>query len=274
MDGFLTVDAALKRGRWLLRYMPGVILFLPMFLMLWLGVFGPIAIGLSLLFAWIYSSFAVIHWKLWAFEGVRNVHELHQRAVEEDLIRTKGLWYETTAIWTRNQKQKWEELQQKFLVKDVFVDDPTVPNEVQIGYSKLAGCFNIVLGIVFISCFIFSLNNQFGKHTFIGLLMLALGVHMIYEGITHLKITAPQIIMSNKGIKLSHTGFSSWHEVTDEKVETRGSGKTQRAYLTYFHHGSPEEMKIDDLNTDYPELSRYLRVYRGRYEHKKAMRQG
>jgi hypothetical protein len=53
----------------------------------------PIGIVLAIGLGWLYWSFMIPKWKVWAFENVRNVHELQKRAVREKLIWAEGSFW-------------------------------------------------------------------------------------------------------------------------------------------------------------------------------------
>jgi hypothetical protein len=110
----------------------------------------PIGIVLAIGLGWLYWSFMIPKWKVWAFENVRNVHELQKRAVREKLIWAEGSFWNKTEIWSAIDREKWESLQSKFNQDDLFTDDVTVPSETVIRYSRSKNFFEmaVMLGIV------------------------------------------------------------------------------------------------------------------------------
>jgi hypothetical protein len=85
----------------------------------WIGV----VIGvLAFVFAWLYWSFAITRWRLWAFEHVRNVHQLKERAIAKKLLWPDGNIFEKTEIRTAVQRKKWENLKAKFDIEDIVLD--------------------------------------------------------------------------------------------------------------------------------------------------------
>jgi hypothetical protein len=48
----------------------------------------------------------ITKWRVWAFENVRNVHELKKRAIQEKLISADSSIFEKTEIRTERQEIK------------------------------------------------------------------------------------------------------------------------------------------------------------------------
>src|SRR5690606_8381098 len=82
------------------------------------GIAVVFAIGFG--FAWLYWSYFITKWKVWAFENVRNVHELKRKAIENSLIWRDDVFFEKTEIRNTSDKQKLNKLDQKFQQKDIF----------------------------------------------------------------------------------------------------------------------------------------------------------
>ena len=41
-----------------------------------------VAVGCGFLFSWLIWSYMITKWRIWAFENVRNVHELKKKAIQ------------------------------------------------------------------------------------------------------------------------------------------------------------------------------------------------
>jgi hypothetical protein len=82
---------------------------------------------------------AIIHcrkitqWKIWAFENVRNVHELKRKAEREGIILP---WLEKFVRRSRDEQLKLDRLRLKFDQPDVFPQDATFPERQEVFYSK------------------------------------------------------------------------------------------------------------------------------------------
>jgi hypothetical protein len=228
----------------------------------------PIAM-LSLLVApYLFWSVRITHWKLWAFENVRNVHELKKRAIQEMLIHKDGSFYNKTEIWTQSQREKWSILKEKFKQEDIFIDDLTIPPETFIFYSKFQSQFEIgsvililligvILSIVVESYFVASLAGMFA----------IFAAYIVYTRLQRATNTEPQIIINDKGIKIIPIPFQDWSVIKNEVVITSGSSRYQRNYLIFDHPEGRVELNIDYLETKKSTLNKLLRIYRARHQH-------
>ena len=126
----VSVDEAIARGKRILNY-PIAIIQLTIILTCiglmsfynppnWVLLTGALS---TFVIPWIYWSFMITKWRIWAFENVRNVHELKQLAIKEKLIWPDGSVFEKTEIRTSAEKEKLNALQSKFKENDVFIDD-------------------------------------------------------------------------------------------------------------------------------------------------------
>jgi hypothetical protein len=64
-------------------------------------------------FAWLIWLFMITKWRIWAFQNVRNVHELKKRAIIEILIWEVGNFFEKTEIRSNHDKIKLKQLEVK-----------------------------------------------------------------------------------------------------------------------------------------------------------------
>jgi hypothetical protein len=179
---------------------------------------------LSFVLSWLWWSINITKWRLWAFDNVRNVHELKKRASREQLIWKDGNFFEKTEIRSAADKDKWAALQDKFNIPDVFIDDYTVPAETRVYYSKVM----IVLGIAFgfacmgVSIYFF---KQPDKTVYLGVVICIIGLVFAYQSVKKLSDKSAQITLNDKGIETSASGYHNWDTVQDEDVitERRGS---------------------------------------------------
>jgi len=148
----ITVDKAIKRGHlvinvpvcFLMMGTPCVAMYLfsEKLIPNW-GIAVSFLIGFLL--AWFYWSYGITKWRIWAFENVRNVHELKKKAIEQGLIWKDKSWFNKTEIKTDSNKQKWTELEKKFDKKDVFKEDPAVSSQSVIYYSKIKNTYEFII---------------------------------------------------------------------------------------------------------------------------------
>lgn len=216
----------------------------------------------TLVLPWLYWSWAVPRWRLWAFENVRNVHKLQKKAVEEQIIWRKGHWCEKTEIWTAAQRIKWAQLQEKFVRPDMFEDDYTIPSETQVYYSKVNSYAECALGLFFIGAGIFCIVSKYSIVVGVGGVLF--GGYMLYSGFKKAGNSSAQLILSNEGIWTTSTPFYRWDEISDEDVIRERSGKHVHYYLVYNHPMGQERIMLGEYTCSRDRLEKLLNTYRGR----------
>jgi len=273
----VTVDEAIAKGHRMVNYPAIAIIFGVQILCICLGALRilslwaiPVGFVLSIPLGWLYWSVMITKWRLWAFENVRNVHELKKRAVQEKLIWPDNSVLEQTEIRSWAEKEKWLSLQNKFGQEDLFVDDQSVPGETIIYYSKGKNFFEMA---VMLGCFGTGLYILIASdHYIVGSLLSLVGVYAAYQEYKEATNKAPQIVINDQGIKTSSTPFYPWADIEQEEVIREGSGKHVNHYLTYTYPEGSERLKIDDFETDQKSLNKLLRIYRGRSRQKSSFR--
>lgn len=263
----ISVDKAIKRGH-LTIIIPVwfILLGTPCFAMYlfseklipsW-GIVISFLIGF--LFAWLYWSYGITKWRIWAFESVRNVHELKKRAIQKDLIWKDNSWFNKTEIKTDSDKRKWTELKKKFEKKDIFEEDYSVPSQYVIYYSIIKNTYQFTIMLLCLVGGIYLLVNS--DSYFLGTLLTLTGVYLGFEGLKKVFDRNPQITMSNKGIETINTEFKNWSEVKNEEVLMEGSGKHRDFYLIYDYKKGFEKLKINDYDISPKKLENLIRTYR------------
>ena len=111
-----------------------------------------IVIGSLIGFAisWFIWSFMITKWRIWAFENVRNVHELKKRAIEQKLLWKDGSVFEKTEIKSHRDKLKLKKLEDKFEKEDVYREDYFLASRTEIFYSKLTNRFELTISILIV----------------------------------------------------------------------------------------------------------------------------
>jgi len=273
MTEFVTVDEAISKGKRMVNYPVVAINFgfavLTMFLSATKQIpFWGLAIGfvLGFILSWLWWSFKITKWRVWAFENVRNVHELKKRAIRERLIWPENNFLEKTEIWSAADKETWTLLQKKFDREDLFQDDLEIPDETIIYYSKGKNLFEMLL---FLGCLLLGLY-LIKKETYIfGTILSVVGAYFGYREYKQVTNKEPQIIINDKGISTISTEFYSWELIFNEDVIGEGRGENTRYYLVYGHPLGAEHLEIEDYDTDSRSLSKLLGLYRGRYDMKR-----
>jgi len=277
MNETISVDEAISKGHRMVNYPAMVIMFGTIGITLYLGFekliptwFFLVGFVLAFGLAWLWWSFTITKWRVWAFDNVRNVHELKRRAIQEKLIWKDKSIFEKTEIRTAIDKEKLSSLQNKFNQDDIFQDDLTVPSETVIYYSKGKNFLEMTIMIGFLGIGIYLLLKT--DSYVLGSIISIVGAYFGFEEYKEATNTEPQIIINNNGIKTITTDFHNWNEIENEEVMSEGSGKHIHYYLIYDHSDGTEHLKIDDYDTDQKSLNNLLILYRGRSRKKTTNR--
>jgi len=265
MTNSITVEQALSKGRWQLKHLPMIVTFAIIgigFYLSYAQIFEGWIIALGFISGfvsgWLVWSYYVNRWKIWAYENVRNVHELQRKAVEEKLIWKSGSWFEKTEFKDYEQKQKLKYLEKKFLEKDVYKDDISVPKETIIYNSKIIILFSLLLGLGMLVMGIYLLHEE---HYF-GFFFIGLSVYSAYTQIKKLLDKGPQIIINAEGIKVKDEKLVKWKNIKNDRVFVETRGKNSTTYLAF----NDEKINIGELDIKTKKLENLLHVYRVRYE--------
>lgn len=220
---------------------------------------------LIILACWVLWSVRITDWKLWAFENVRNVHELEKRAIQERIIYEPNNSFSKTEFWTNEKKAKWEIIKEKFKQEDIFIDDLTVPSETLIFYSKSKSKGEITLVIFFLLVgIVLSIvaDNYFAAYL-VGVFAI-FGVYIVYTRYQRTTNIEPQIIINEKGIETISTPFQDWNVIKNEEAIMERDGKHSKSYLIFDFPEGKEHLRIYDFDTSLKSLNHLLRIYRGR----------
>ncbi len=271
----VTVNEAIKRGNRMINYPVMIIMFAPISGSLYLHNHLNFPMWLTsvtffagFIVAWAYWSFMITKWRLWAFNNVRNVHELKRKAIEAKLIWKDGSFWEKTEIRTKADKEKLKLIEDKFNRPDVYVDDYLIPSETLIYYSKGKTYFETGLGL----CFLFGGIYLFVFYSrIVGALSILFGGYTAYKGYQKTADTEPQIIIGDKGIQTINAPFCAWAGIEYEEVVGEREDKATVYYFTYnYSGGHGEKLKITDYNITKSQLENLLHVYRTRSEKRKS----
>jgi len=270
----VTVDEALRKGHRMVNYpVIAILVGMPTASMV-LSVqgllpFGSIAVAfvLGVGLGWLYWSVMITKWRLWAFENVRNVHELRKRAIRENLIWPDGHILNKIEIRSREDQMKWESLHHKFEREDLFHDDPTVPAETAIYYSKAINYFQMGIALII---FTTGLHLLWDKNYIWGAIVTVIGAFASYREYREATNTEPQIILNSRGIQTAKTPFYAWGDISNEEVISERRGRNTSHYLIYDYPGGRKKLEIDDYTIDQQTLNHLLFVYRGRSQSKNS----
>lgn len=257
----VTVTQALKKGKFLL-------VILPLLIFITTLVSGAIIISetgadglwtLALIFfcislAWLTWSFAATPWRIWAFTNVRNVHELRSKAVSGKLIWPEDSFFGKTEIRTKTQRRKLAELDQRFLERDIFEDDPGIPSETVIRFSKrdkmiafCIGLFLIIIGVYGI------LKDQYAMAA----IFLA-GDYLAIKSYRQMRNREPQLILNEKGMQVKDGPFIEWHLVSHIVIS--------QTHIRYrIGNLSDHALELGEFDKNVSAIEKRIRIYTGRH---------
>lgn len=271
MQETVSVDEAIKKGIYLVN-LPALLIFvigLIASFALAFKFFGPYEMILALIVSYVlaaaYRAIMAAKWRIWAFDKVRNVHELRERALSEKLMfPTNRPGFGIINYNSKRQEEQWEQLQAKFQQSDIFIDDQSVPAETVIRYSVLKHLIwtIIYLLMTILGIYVFTLGRVISY--IIGIPLIGIGMVNTYLRIKNIFTREPQIILSNDGMSTASTPFYKWNEIGNEKTIREGTGKYAMYYLCYDRQKGSTKFHLNDLEVSFIKLQKLLLIYRGR----------
>jgi hypothetical protein len=228
-----------------------------------------IAVLIGTILAWLIWSFRITKWRIWAFENVRNVHELRQKAIEFKLIWPEGSIFEKTEIRSNEVKEKLKTIKKKFELEDVYEEDYTLPPKKEIYYSIIFTFMELRITFLIIGMGIFFIILKEQIFYFLGASLAIIGVYVTMKEFRNPSNKEVQIIIDANGIQTKNSELKSWSNIKSEVVIQEGTGSSIKHYLTfYYNETSYEKINIDYLNVTPNQMENILRTYRIRHEKK------
>ncbi|SFB23123.1 hypothetical protein SAMN05660845_2168 [Flavobacterium swingsii] len=281
MKVLISVEKAINRGL-LMIHIPILMIFLTtVFLLSYLILnnyvepwFTPFGLIFGILFLLIYRNFAITKWRIWAYENVRNINELKQKARLHKLIGRDGNFFERIEIRSQYQNEKLKILEKRINVKDIFRDDISVPKETKIFYAKHLGIGGLFVGMFFLATGFYLL---FGKEKSIfGLLPIIGSIFPFKKGIKIIRDKNYQILINSEGIKLKNEELISWKYIQEANMDFDPNfnhhGSHIQHYFSFVVNGNVVNVPINELNVNHIRLKHLLQVYRVRYEKENKVR--
>ena len=287
----VTVDKALNRGQLILIVVPlltmtmvfGLLIYLIIKKIIDSPVYIPLMLVVGITSGWLVWSYNVVKWKVWAFENVRNVHELRRKAIDQKLIWPDGNWFNKSEIWAYEQKRKWKHIEKKFEVNDEYRDDFSIPKETKLYFSRVEIYLGFIIGplLLFIPFYVFD-----GTKNYILIVGPFIGIYFIYRGFKKFKNrNQPQLILDDKGIYIEK--FKNkflWDRVIQVTVTVNKSGSYLNLFyvdeealpLESFQEGEEDvedtyalhsiSSEINEYNMSVKKIEYRVYVYRRRFE--------
>lgn len=277
----ISVDVAIKKGRWLLFWSPLLVFFGTMGLgyvfiiyftagdVIWINIllaFAQILLPFAIMI--IYYSLMLSRWRIWAFTNVRNVHELKRRAILAQIYPKDGSFFWRLEIKTAEQKRIIETLNNKFQRPDIFEEDYSIPFETTYSYSKADRFLYLLFSIGTASCAVFLFS---GSEVVFGLLLAGGSIIFGVTAYKRFNANEPLLTLSNDGITTIEEGFHPWNSIQNEQIILVNAGQSSSYKLSYDVDGKAVEMSLMGLpRLVSPNIDHVLRTYRDRYEASKS----
>lgn len=272
---FVTVKQALTKGKITVNIPVFIIMFGVICCLFYFSAikkipfyFTPLSFVIGPFCGWIYWSFAIVKWKLWAFKNVRNKNELQEKAIRIGLIWPDNSFFNKTEIWSEHQKKEWKIIEKKITKEDVVKDDLSIPFETIIKFSKIIFWLNItgVITLILLSIYFYSKDEKIELHI---ILFLVYALYLLYSSYKN-KAKNAFIKLNEKGIETSEIDFIEWKNVKNIKVIREGFGKYIK-YFLLFTFDKKEETFEEKINlkkyaSNFEEIEDLIKVYKKRYK--------
>lgn len=215
MNTTYTVAQAIKKGRLLIPFTSLAIWLISIFAGIFIGAalhqvpLGLLGFPVGTLIAFAYWQYATVSWKIWAYENVRNIHELKSDALKYHLIWADGSFMQKLEIKTPSQKKRIKQLERKFQQPDVFHVDLSVRDKTEIYNEKSTPYIITVFALFLIGIVIRELlyNSHPDKPYLHFVITLPFAIFLLYRAYKEFRTKGPHIILSNEGITLRDTAL-------------------------------------------------------------------
>lgn len=231
-----------------------------------LFIFLAILLGSAL--AWIWWSYWVVKWKLWAYAEVKDFHLLYRRAVNGKLVWPMGSVYEKTEFRSGDDARRIDELEDRLeepRQRESIVDD-RIPETYTIGINSWGLYFGSACAVAMV---IFGIFAQSLIPVFCLLVFTVLTLWSYYEhrkhGSTFMHIDEQTLVVNGREIP--------WSVVRKFDAIQTGAGKDQETLLHIWT--SPDgpgylQVNINRGNISRRKLEYILDVYHSRFLDQKA----
>lgn len=260
----VTVDKALRRGQLVVNVPVFLIMFSVSGLCIVLsanklasGYLILLGIALGPLAGWIYWSFAITRWRIWAFTNVDDINELKSRAISSKLIWPDGHIFEKTEIRTKKEEDIIKKIEDRFVnepqKRKIIIDDLTVPPITQVFYSKKKILVETILCAGLLSFGIYLLTTP--SRWILGIFFSLVGGYVVIKDFFKLINDRPQLILNQIGILIRNKNYS-WAEVYSVNITT-----SNNKWLTLETIRGTVNETIDDYDISITDLEHIINVY-------------
>lgn len=157
--------------------------------------------------------------------------------------------------------------------------DHSLPNKLEIGYSKLELIINLSVGLVVFAVTLFLFNTGQNSNYILAILGLVASINIFWKYFPKFLNSTTKLTISDKGIESTKYGFISWNHIIDEDISRSGDRKYMFLtfeYSTRAFKGEDEDnyiqIDLDDLDITYEKIQIALKTYRNRYKKTNSQR--
>ncbi|MFT6358151.1 MAG: hypothetical protein ACJAYJ_002372 [Saprospiraceae bacterium] len=231
-----------------------------------------IGILFSWVAAWLWWSYRIVKWRIWAFESInkKDWSKLESKAVAQLLTWSIGHKFEKVEFRSKNEdliiRKLNEEIERqntsKFDLEEIE-DDLSIPFESKYFYNK-SETIGLLILVVALTCFgIFLL---IGDEIIYGLLPFFIAVKLFdWEKFKQIYNRMPQIIINEKGINLmfEEFGFVGWDNAENILVNSGINTLNLRVWIEedFYDVNFP----FGEMNVSDKELLKRINIYIKRY---------
>jgi hypothetical protein len=217
--------------------------------------------------AWLWWSILIVKWKIWAFNTVRNVHELKEKAIKENLIYEDNSYFNRFEIYTKKEALQWAKLQQKFELQDEIIDANNLPEstKLELSFFKIIVVYVISTSITLMGLFWFKMSTDILTEI-ISYPIIALGLYLFYSNFKEYKYNKIQLILSNQGIEIPNEKKYSWEDIYGEKIINVGIGSNSIYYIQFSTPDKAYKIKVYPIDCSKDEIENMLKIYRLRFK--------
>jgi len=226
--------------------------------------FGPAGFLIGPLVAWVFWSFMITKWRIWAYRRVSDIQELKNQAIDGGLIWKDGSLFERTEIRTAEQRKLIKELEHQLETaaeEHEFVDDPAIPPSSEFKRSKGVVLVGLIQQIMMVTAGLY-LALATEKPLF-GYFFIGLGIILSIKPFLKMSNNVPTLILSNEGITVDGRTHK-WSRITNESAGMDGVGKSRGSFLTFEAGESKKRVPIDEYYITLSDMRTLLKIYRGR----------
>lgn len=267
----MTTEKAIKRGQLLINIpvliiilgIPGLFLYLVS-----LGILESptVLVGflLGFLLAWLYWTFAITQWRIWALSKTEDPFELRLQAETVGLIWPEGSFFEKTEIRTARQNHLIQELEKRKRIsakRKIFKDDKSISKVTILKYSKINAAFNLLLPLFMTYVGLFLIYDSSKTLAYI---ILSLSAYSFFKSFTKFIINFPSDIKLDEG-GITYRGRNyRWNDLSEVKAFSMGYGKNQSYYLRIKSPYKTLNIDITEYSTSVAQLRHIIKIYKGR----------